>query len=144
MLTQDLFLSSSSHLWKEAVAGSTTGRRRAGMGVERNRIEKEPQGTYDMHFPNSILCKIPKGILFVGSVAKEVWGRPRELPLRRFPFWTFSQPEICYHGCESPDEASVPNVFHLNKPLLSFWCYFMKHALGNTGFNNDTFCHNRW
>lgn len=68
------------------MAGRTTGRRRAGMGVERNRIEKEPQGTYDTHFPNSILCKIPKGILFVGSVAKEVWGRPRELPLCRFPF----------------------------------------------------------
>lgn len=63
MLTQDLFLSSSSHRWKEAMAGSTTGRLRAGTGVERNRIEQEPQGSYDTHFPNSILCKIPKGIL---------------------------------------------------------------------------------
>lgn len=33
------------------MAGSTTGRRRAGMGVERNRIEKEPRALMILIFP---------------------------------------------------------------------------------------------
>lgn len=58
------------------MAGGATGRLRAGMGVEKDRIEKEPQGSRDTHFSNSVLCKIPRVSSLVGSVAKDVWGRP--------------------------------------------------------------------